>query len=115
MSLVDTLALLPARVADIVVRQLRHLLPGDAEMDAAGIPGYAAGGDSHVLVTPQGAFLEKYMHVGHLVRAWIDAERAELPDLTVGGVDMVAAVFLLLGRQQDRNEVYFSPEHRAGR
>jgi len=55
------------------------------------------------------------MHVGHLVRARVDAERAELPDLTVGGMDVVAAVFLLLGRQQDRNEVCFSPEHRAGR
>ena len=84
-------------------------------MDAAGKPGHAAGGDGHVLVTPQMAFLEKYMHVGHLVRAWVDAERAELPDLTVGGMDVVAAVFLLLGRQQDRNEVNFSPEHRAGR
>ena len=84
-------------------------------MDAAGKPGHAAGGDSHVVVTPQRAFLEKYMHVGHLVRAWVDAERAELPDLTVGGMDVVAAAFLLLGRQQDRNEVCFSLEYRAGR
>ena len=84
-------------------------------MDAAGKPGHAAGGDSRVLATPQKAFLEKYLYVGHLVRARIDTERAELPDLTVGGMDAVAAVFLLLGRKQDRNEVYFSPEHRAGR
>ena len=84
-------------------------------MDAAGVPRHAAGWDGHVPVTPQEAFLEKYVHVGHLVGDWVDAERAELPDLTVGGMDVVAAVFLLLGRQQDMNEVYVSPEHRPGR
>ena len=53
--------------------------------------------------------------IGITWAVYYGSERAELPDLTVGGMDVVAAVFLLLGRQQDRDEVYFSPEHRAGR
>src|SRR4029077_12420340 len=99
------LARLADRVAHVAVRQLLHLLSGDAEVDAAGKSGDATGRDSHLLVPPQMALLEEHVHVGHLVRAGVDAQRAELPDLAVGGMHVVAAAFLLPGREEDRNEV----------
>jgi hypothetical protein len=101
-------------VIDVAVRQLLHLLLGDVEMDAAGKSGHTIGGESHFLVTPQMPIFEKYVHVGYLVRAGVDGKRTELPDLAVGGMD-VAALFLLLGREEPRNEVHFSGKYRAGR
>ena len=61
---------------DVPLRQVLYLLPGDVEMDAAGKSGHIRRGDSHFLVTPQMPLFEKYVRVGHLVRAGVDAERA---------------------------------------
>lgn len=89
------LSALLAWVIDVPVRQLLHLLLGNIEMNAARKSGHPIGGDSHFLVTPQTPLFEKYVYAGHLVRAGVDAERTELPDLAVGGMDLITMVFLL--------------------
>ena len=69
------LAALLARVIDVRLRQVLYLLFGDVEMDTGGKSGHIVGGDSHFLVTPQMPLFEKYVHVGHLMCAGVDAER----------------------------------------
>ncbi len=84
-----------------------HLLFGDAELDSAPEPGHVAGGDLHFLAAPQ-VLLEQ--HAGDFAGVPVDAERAEFPDVAVGGVDAVAAVLLLLilGRAESfGDEIYF--------
>jgi hypothetical protein len=109
------LADLLAWVIDVPVRQLLHLLLGDIETNAARKSGHTIGGDSHFLVTPQTPLFEKYVHVGHLVRAGVDAERTELPDLAVAGMDLITMVLLLpflpLGSEAPRNEAHFSGQY----
>jgi hypothetical protein len=39
--------------------------------------------------------------VGHLAVAWVDAERMDLPDVAIGGVNVVAAALLHLARRDD--------------
>lgn len=76
-------------------------------MDAGAKSGDAAGRDTHFLVPPEMRASEKRAHMGHPARAGVDAQRAELPDLTVGRMDMIAAPLLILGRKEHRNKIRF--------
>jgi hypothetical protein len=82
-------------------RQVLYLPPGDAEPDAAVEPGHRVERDGDVLATPPVPFPEQ--HVGHLAAARVDQETADLPDVAVDGVDVVAAVlrYLALGDDVD--------------
>jgi hypothetical protein len=87
--------------------QVLHLLLGDVEVDTGMEPRNVAGGDLHFLATPHMLF-EQY--VGHFAGLAVDAERAELADVAVGGVHMVAAVLLLriLGPAEEfRDQIAF--------
>ena len=78
----------------VIGRQVLHLLLGDAQLDTAVEPSHIPERDSHFLASPQMPLLEE--HVCHLVAGRIDAERMDLPDITIGGVDVVTAAFLHL-------------------
>jgi hypothetical protein len=67
------------------VRQLLHLLSGDAEPDSGIDPLHGADRDGDFLVPLQVSFPEQ--HMGHLVIGWTGEEASHLPDLTMNGVD----------------------------
>ena len=89
-----TLAGLPIRVMDVHRRQVLHLLLGDVEPDTVVDPGHDADRDGHFLAAPQVPLLEQYM--GHAVTVRVDDQPLDFPDVTVGGMDMLAAAHLHL-------------------
>ena len=84
---------------DVHRRQVPYLLPGDAESDTAVEPGHLVERDGDIPATPRVPLPEQ--HVGQLAAARVDPEGADLPDVAVGGVDVIAAVFLDLARRDD--------------
>jgi len=70
--------------------QVLYLLLGDVELDAILVDsGHGANRDRHALTGEHMSLLEE--HVGDLVAAGVDNEPLDLPDVTVGGVDVIAA------------------------
>src|SRR5215467_6982967 len=103
---------LPGGVVDAVRRQIPDLLPGDAEPDAVVEPGHLGGRDGDVLAVPRRPLPNQ--HVGHLTAARVDAQGAEVPDIAVGGVYVLAAVLLHLTRRGDVDGLLFvDPGDRA--
>src|SRR5260370_37196974 len=80
-------------------RQVLYLLPGEAEPDAVVEPGHLVERDGDVLARPQMPFPDQ--HVGHLAAARVDAQGVDLPDVAVGGMDVVTAALFHLARRDD--------------
>src|ERR1700728_1850117 len=80
-------------------RQVLHLLPGEAERDAVVEPGDLVERDGDLLASPQVPLAEQ--HVGHPAAGRVEAERAQLADVAVGGVHVIAVVLLDLARRDD--------------
>src|ERR1700680_1759927 len=86
-------------------RQVRHLLLGDVEPDTVVEAGHGVDWDSYFLVTPQVVpLLEE--HGGHVVVVTVDAERVDLPDVPVAGMDVIAAPHLHLALRDDVDGFY---------
>jgi hypothetical protein len=99
-------------VVDAAPRQVPDLPPGDAEPDAVVEPGYLSGWDGDVLAVPDRPLADQ--HVGHLTAARVDAQGAQVPDVAVGGVHVLAAVLLHLVRRDDVDGLLFrDPRDRA--
>ena len=76
-------------------RQVLHLLPGDAELDAVLADSrHGADRDRHYLAAEHVSLLQE--HVGDLVAAGVDDEPLDLPDVAVGGMDVLAAAYSYL-------------------
>ena len=70
--------------------QVLHLLPGDAELDAALVDSrHGADRDRHDLTSEHVSLLEE--HVGDVVAAGVEDEPLDLSDVAVGGMDVTAA------------------------
>src|SRR5216684_1345073 len=53
-------------------------------------------------------------HVGHPAAAWVDEESADLPDVAIGGMNVVAAALFHLARRDDIDGFHFrDPEDGA--
>src|ERR1700683_3340327 len=92
-----------APIVSALGRQVLNRLLGEAEIYAVAESGDVAGRDGHFLVAPQ-AFLEQHANVGYPVTAGVDAERAELPYVAVGGMNMIATALFLLGRGEEQSD-----------
>jgi hypothetical protein len=75
-------------VIDVHGRQALYLLLGDVELDTVlADPHHGADRHSHFLAAKHVPLPEG--HVGHLVVSGVDDEAADLPDVAVGGMDVV--------------------------
>src|SRR5262249_33379219 len=87
-------------VIEVAWWQVLYLPPGDAEADAAiAEAGHHLGGNRGVGAVPRVPVPDH--HVGHPAAAGVDAHRAQVSGLAVGGVHAVTAVLLHLTRRDD--------------
>jgi hypothetical protein len=85
---------------DVHWRQILYLLLAEADLDAVDGPGHGADRDGHVLTAPQMPLLQEHMR--HAVAVRIDDQPSYLANMSVAGMNVLAAPYLHLA---DRDRV----------
>src|SRR5262249_52511980 len=70
---------------------------GEADLDALGDPGHGADRDRHLFAAPQVPLPQQHMR--HEMAVRVDDQPFDLADVAVGGVNVLAALYLHLARR----------------